>query len=92
MIRGSERSYAEKAAWRNHCIEDRTFCLESSKDFHGKEDTHFVALMLQDAYQTNAIPKLELLSEKTGSDLAKKHILEVIYEIGRINSNETVEQ
>jgi len=85
MIEDFERSCYDKAIWRNRCVEDRFFCLQSALNFHGKDDTHFIALLLQDAYHTNAILELKSLSEGVDSKLVKKHICDVIDEIEKLN-------
>ena len=83
-IKDSRRLYMEKSVWRSECVDDREYCLQSARNFHARDDVHFISLLLLDKYGTNAVVKLQSLSEKEESSIKKRHISNVIDEIHKI--------
>jgi len=83
-LKEAQRLYLEKALWRNRCVENQGFCLENAKSFLGKDDLHFIALLILDKYGTNAINSLQLLLEKQSVPASWKNISNVIDEINKM--------
>jgi len=82
----ARNAYIEKAIWRSHCVEDREFCLQSTKIVHSKDDVHFMALLIYDRYGTNAVDTLKKsISEKSESEFGKKQVFNVIQEMQSLN-------
>jgi len=78
-----------KALWRSHCVEDPEFCLQSATNVQSSADTHFMALILYDKYNTNCISRLEAVansvsSNSVNSDFAKRHVLYVIQAVNEL--------
>ena len=85
-VKEAEKHKAEVAAWRSRCIEDPEFCLQSAAMIHSKLDTHFLAVILEDKFKTNALGKLEALSKKPDSEVDKYAIAHVIKEVQSLES------
>jgi len=84
----AKKDRLDKAIWRSHCVEDREFCLQSAENFHSSEDMHFIALLINDKYGTNALGRLQSLSEKAESEVEKKQINKVIQEVQKLNTKQ----
>jgi hypothetical protein len=85
-IRKQNRLQGEKGLWRNHCVEDPEFCLQSATNLYSGRDTHFLALLLYDKYNTNAISKLQAVADSVSSnsvysDFEKRDVRKVIQEV-----------
>lgn len=80
----ARRDYIKKAIWRSRCVDDSAFCLESSATVLSKKNEHFIVLLIYDEYGTNAVSKLQLLSDKEQSEFAKENVLKIIHEVQNI--------
>jgi hypothetical protein len=90
-IRKQNRLQTEKGLWRNHCVEDPEFCLQSTTNLYSRMDTHFLALLIYDKYNTNAISKLQAVAESINansvySDFAKRDVRKVIQAVKELSS------
>ncbi len=63
LLQEVEDAKIRKALWRSRCFDEPEFCLESTVDFHSKADIHFMAVILCDKYQTNALRELDKFAE-----------------------------
>jgi hypothetical protein len=83
-IKQAKKNDMENAAWRSHCIEDPEFCLQSARDVHTRKDEHFIALSLCDKFGTNALFKLQSLSDNEKEGVTKRPIVRVMDEVQNI--------
>ena len=80
----------EEALWRSHCVKDPQFCLQSATNIHTKMDTHFMALVLYNKYNTYAISRLQTVAASVNSNdanpqFAKMHVSNVIEAVEELN-------
>jgi len=92
LLRKEKQLEMEEALWRSRCVDDPAFCLESATNFHSRTDRHFMALLLYDKFNTNALVKLQSLSNSVTSDSAHEEIGRVIKAIKTLRLTSRTEQ
>lgn len=85
-IKEGRRQVIEKALWQRACVENAEFCLKSAEVVHSKRDTHFMALLLFDAYPTNAVTKLQAFAKQSQFLFGPTNIAAVIKEVQSISN------